>query len=370
MLASIRRVVAAGLVLGLMAGGASSARALDLYVNNDLGDDNGNGRTPTFEDGEGSPVRTINRALRLAGRGDRIIIANTGKPYRECLSLSAPWAGGVSVAPMHIEANGATLDGSRPIPSRAWAHFKGEIYRYRPQKLTYPMLFQDGRPVERVLTDAKTTEIPALAPGQWCSFKGDVYFSIDVGKTIEDYALFEPGHDVGITLYRCEHIIISDLVVQGFRLDGINCNEGVFDALLLGITCRGNGRCGLFVGGASKVEVRATVLGDNGQGKETLDSAQLIAQDYSVTVLDDCELLDNTAPAMIKGEHARVEVKAPVDEKDAAPVEKEAFKAIRAQPVAFSKRHWPDEREIRSQPIPFEPMHHGRPAGQCCPQRN
>jgi hypothetical protein len=363
----MRIITTTVLALGLWLAGISAGFARELYVSNELGDDIGNGLSPTFLENGDRPVRTIRRAIALAVRGDRIIIANTGKPYRECLSLSAPYAGGVAVAPMHIEGNGATLDGSRPIPARAWVHYKGEVYRYRPMKLTYPMLFQDGRPVERVQADPVAAEPPALVPGQWCSYRGDVYFSIEVGKTIQDYELFEAGHDVGITIYRCEHLIISDLVIQGYRLDGINANEGVFNTLLLGITCRGNGRSGLFVGGASRVEVRATVLGDNGQSKESGNSAQMIAEDYSRTLLDDCELLDNTAPAMQRGQHARVEEKAQVNADP--PAEKEAYKPVRAQPVAFGAINlsqdevWPRGADRDPSPLP-------RPiAGNCCPKR-
>lgn len=367
------RIITTGLVLGLcLACGLSPAFARELYVNNDTGDDTGNGLSAVFQAEGDRPLRSIRRAIALAFRGDRIVIANTGKPYRECLSLSAPYAGGVSVAPMHIEGNGATLDGSRPIPARAWVHYKGEVYRYRPLKLTFPMLFQDGHPVERVQADPSAAEPPALAPGQWCSYRSDVYFSIEVGKTIEDYELFEPGHDVGITLYRCEHMIISDLVVQGYRLDGINANEGVFNTLLLGITCRGNGRCGLFVGGASRVEVRATVLGDNGQSKESGNSAQMIAQDYSRTLLDDCELLDNTAPAMLRGQHARVEEKAPVNADPPAEKEAEAFKPIRAHPVALGtinlsqEAAWPRAMSSVREDAPLPRL---LPPGNCCPKR-
>ena len=61
---------------------------------------------------------------------------------------------------------------------------------------------------------------------------------------------------MGITLYEVRNVVIRDLIVQGFQLDGINAHDGVFDALLKKVTCRGNARSGICVGGASRVRNR------------------------------------------------------------------------------------------------------------------
>ncbi len=87
--------------------------------------------------------------------------------------------------------------------------------------------------------------------------------------------------------------MIGDLTVQGFQLDGINAADGAFDVLLSGVTCRGNGRSGLSVGGSSRVVVKDSVLGDNG-------SAQVRTEGYSHTTVENTQLLPNTAPAVMQ----------------------------------------------------------------------
>ena len=57
---------------------------------------------------------------------------------------------------------------------------------------------------------------------------------------------------------------ISDLTVQGFQLDGINALNDARNVRLAGVTCRGNGRYGLAVGGASQVEIDSCLLENNG----------------------------------------------------------------------------------------------------------
>jgi hypothetical protein len=84
---------------------------------------------------------------------------------------------------------------------------------------------------------------------------------------------------------------IGDLTVQGYQLDGINAVDGAFDVLLSGVTCRGNGRSGLSVGGSSRVFVTGGVLGDNG-------SSQLRTEGYSHTTVEGTQLIPNTAPAI------------------------------------------------------------------------
>lgn len=311
------------LILGLLlvACLATPAAALDIYVNNETGDDYGNGRAPEFVEGRTHPVRTIKRALQLGDRYARIVIANTGKPYRECLSINGPAQSGNREVPFLIEGNGATLDGTRHVPPESWRHHAGDVFRYGPYKLTFPMLYDaQGRPLERVQADDAKDAPPELAPLQWCSWRRQTYFRIEPTKTIDDYELFEPFHDVGITLYKCEYVVISDLVIQGYRLDGVQAADGVFHTVLLGMTCRGNGRSGLAVAGASRMDARALLLGDNGQGPESKNSAQFIAEGYSQTILDGVQIIANAAPAQLKLGHAKVEERAPAEEvADPAP---------------------------------------------------
>ena len=88
-------------------------------------------------------------------------------------------------------------------------------------------------------------------------------------------------------------MLIRDLVVQGFQLDGVNAHDGVFGAQLTELTCRGNGRSGISIGGASRVRVEACLVGNNGAAQVRIEGsckAQLIG----------CDLLENTAPKIVR----------------------------------------------------------------------
>jgi hypothetical protein len=60
----------------------------------------------------------------------------------------------------------------------------------------------------------------------------------------------------------------------------------------LRVTCRGNGRSGIAVGGASLVDVDQSLVGDNG-------FAQLLTLPWSETHLRSSELMSNTAAAWV-----------------------------------------------------------------------
>ena len=80
----------------------------------------------------------------------------------------------------------------------------------------------------------------------------------------DEYPLFYAAQTVGITLYEVHDVIIRDLTVQGFQLDGINAHDCAKDCQLIGVIARGNGRAGIAVGGASNVRIKSCLLSDNG----------------------------------------------------------------------------------------------------------
>ena len=271
---------------------ADAVGARELFVNNLTGDDRSDARLPTST-ADGGPVRTIGRALHLATAGDHIVVANTGTPYREALSLSAANHSGVSVRPFLIEGNGAVLDGSLPVPTDAWEPVVGELFRFRPPAGGYHQLFLGARPLVKKPVDALEGRLPELAPGEWCSHGGAIYFRAERGKAPRDYDLSYAALPVGITLYHVHDVRIVDLVVQGFRRDGVNAHDGCLDVRLGGLTLRGNGRAGLAVGGSSKVEADGCIIGDN-------RTTQVNLSGWSALSLQLCELLDAAAPAMTR----------------------------------------------------------------------
>jgi hypothetical protein len=277
---------------------STSAGARDIYVDNVGGDDRFTGAAPATRGARIGPCRTIAHALELATKNDRIVLAATGVPYRESITLQAGRHSGFPNRPFEILGGGATLHGAAPVPRGVWEHVGREIYRFSPPRKSFQLLFLDGKPAVRVPVGSGELNLPDLQPRQWCLFQRDVYFRPESGQIPDNYDLEYCELQVGITLYEVRNVVIQDLIVQGFQLDGINAHDGVFDAWLHRITCRGNARSGLSVGGASRVSVSECLLGGNGE-------SQLRTEGYSHTRISSSQLLDNTAPA-IHSEGGRV----------------------------------------------------------------
>jgi hypothetical protein len=94
-------------------------------------------------------------------------------------------------------------------------------------------------------------------------------------------------------LYEVHHVVVRDLIVQGFQIDGVNAHDNVFFGRLQGLVCRGNGRSGISIGGACRVQVADCLVGDNG-------AAQVRTEGRCKAELIQCQLLENTAPALVR----------------------------------------------------------------------
>jgi hypothetical protein len=283
--------------LGLLL--AADAVANDYYVDNRGGDDRFNGKESSTRGGGIGPFRTIARALRAVSKGDRIVLANTGEPYRESITLQGASHSGLDYRDFELQGNGAILEGAAPIPPDAWQPVGQGVWRFSPRRKSHQLLFLDGRPAERVAVNPGDLAVPALKPLEWCLFDRNIYFRPEDGKAPHEYALSQADLPVGITLHDVRRVTIRDLIVQGFQLDGINAHDNVFGATLVGLTCRGNARSGISIGGASRVRIEQCTLGNNGD-------AQLRTEGHCLVQLADSQLLDNTAPAIVN-EGGRIE---------------------------------------------------------------
>ncbi len=277
----------------------SPLAARDWFVNNVAGDDIKDGLSEVSTSAESGPVRTIAKALRGASRMDRIIIANTGAAYHESITVCGKHSGRPE-APFTIIGNGAVLDGSTDVPDDDWEFYRGEVFRFQPQRMPSQMLFLGGKPLARGGKIDAQGRMQALQPLEWTYYEGYIYFRPEAGRLPQQYDLTFASQTVGITLYRVLNVEIQDLTIQGYQLDGINAHDSAFDVKLVGLTCRGNGRSGVSIGGASRVELEACLVGDNGV-------AQVRTEGYSHTKLVNCTLLDNLAPALVKEDHSEVQ---------------------------------------------------------------
>ena len=204
------------LVLGVPASGR------DIFVNNIGGDDRSTGQDPRTITPRSGPVQTIAKALRLASGGDRIVLAATGQPYRESISLSGVRLSGTARQPLVIAGKGAVLDGSAPVPLEQWTHVGGGVYRFHPPHMGFQQLFVDDRPAARVAVGRAAVREPKLDPQQWCAFRGDIFFRVENLKMPADYRFTYASLQTGITLYDVEQVAIIGLTVQRFAVDGIN----------------------------------------------------------------------------------------------------------------------------------------------------
>ncbi len=278
---------------------ASAAQARTLYVNNVTGDDRAVGNRPAEALGVEGPVRTIGKALRLAGPGDRVVVANTGIPYEESLTLSGWQHRGDGVHPFVLDGQGAVLDGTGPIPSEVWQPVAGTVFRYRPTGRTHWQLFAGGQPLVRRPADLLVPDPPTLTENEWCLHRGFVYFRAAPARYVSDYHTRHSIREVGITLCEVRDVVVQDLVVQGFRLDGINAKNDARRVVLAGLTCRGNGRGGVAVEGSSQVALGASLIGDNA-------TAQVLVSGPARVTIERCELLERSAPAVVETGEYRV----------------------------------------------------------------
>jgi hypothetical protein len=269
------------------------AAARDIFIDNIAGDDKNTGLHARGATDVTGPVRTIAKALRLAEAGDRVSLANNDEPYHECVSfVGSRNSGYAPMLPFILDGNGATLDGSSPIPNDGWTHYRGDIFRFRPKTLTQAVLFFHGRAIAPLPLARGTAFPPRLEPMQWCVLEGAIYFAVDRTKLPPDYRLSYAELPTGVTLYRVQQVLIRNLTIKGFQADGVSAAAGAQDVVLQNVTSTANGQHGVSVGGAAQVTLDTCRLSGNGE-------TQLMTSANSETHLLSSVLSDDTAPGWV-----------------------------------------------------------------------
>ncbi|MCH8830176.1 MAG: right-handed parallel beta-helix repeat-containing protein [Planctomycetes bacterium] len=258
---SASRVICVAAVL--VAVGAEIARAEILYVDNRRGSDSADGRSAVPQGEEVGPTRTISRALRLAGKGDTVIVRNTGRTYYEALHLVGGRNSGFSNLPFTLIGNGVVVDGSRRVPAGAWNFVGAGIWKMTPWRKGHYQLLLKGKPLPEFRPKTRPKQRPAFPQGQWTVWKGSIYLHTAVGERPGEKPYRFAFHSVGVTLYNVRDVQILDFTFQHFRLDGVNAHDLCSRVLLEKLTIHGNGRSGIAVGGSSAVLVRNCPVGIN-----------------------------------------------------------------------------------------------------------
>lgn len=235
----------------------ASLQAANIYVNNATGADRNDGSAATTVGTFAGPVRTISRAIRLAGPSDVIVLANSGSPYFDEVTLDGRRTSGNAARPFQIEGNGATLSGAMALPYEAWEEVGRDLWKVTPYRKGQYQLVRNGAAVaeRRRAADEQWPEVPALNVNQWCVWKGSIYLHSEHNADPREMGYGIAHRQCGITIHNAQHVVISNLTVQHFRIDGISVHDRASDVVLRNVRLVENGRAGVTVAGSSRVKI-------------------------------------------------------------------------------------------------------------------
>jgi hypothetical protein len=232
-----------------------------IYVNNITGDDRANGAHPDIKGLRDGPVRTIRRGLELVEPYGGLVIAHTDLPYAESMLITRVGLSGTRQFPFIVEGNGATLRGAERLPADVWRRVGPGTYRYQPYRKGHYQLVVGGAVADAVA--AAGADAPPLEPLQWAAVHGLVHFRVEPGKFIDQYEFEAPAREVGLGLHNARNVIVRNLRIELFRLDGIAVTGNSRNIRLENIRSTANGRSGLAVSGTSEVQVGRIDLAGN-----------------------------------------------------------------------------------------------------------
>lgn len=282
---SRRRIVFCGLLVATALIQLNEASARTLYVNNRIGSDRFNGVTAEAINRKTGPVASIGRALKLAGPSDIISLADTGVPYYEAISLVGTRHSGTAQKPFTILGNGATLSGAFAVPETAWQQVGTDLWQLKPYRKGHYQLILDGKAVPEVRPqpDEQWTEVPAIPVGSWCAFRGAIYYHAERLVEPESMNFAFAQRMSGITFFSVKNIIVDNLKVEHFRIDGVQASDHATDIVLRGVLIVENGRAGLTVGGTSLVALVGCQIERNRDESILIrEAAALVVQDTQI----------------------------------------------------------------------------------------
>ena len=206
----------------LIAASAGPGRA--LAVDPKLGDDT--------RDGVTGPVKTIARAVKLAGPGDTIHLAPG--TYRESVDLTNKH--GLPGKPITLDGHGAVLEGSEPVRSADWESLGQGLYRrvkLLPRMddaiigrwffLWNGRMNRMGRTAKGPSAALKRPE--ALQPDEWTYVKAEdaFYVRLPEGQTLDASNLRYPARGSAVVLSLSgSHLVVRNLIGTHVYNDGFN----------------------------------------------------------------------------------------------------------------------------------------------------
>jgi len=270
-----------------LASGLSPAWARVIYVDNLRGNDAADGTSAEAINRLSGPVRTLGRALQLLQRGDTLNIANNGQPYYGSLELVGGRLGGTPLNPTVIEGNGAELNGSLPVPKAAWRKVEDRLWKFTPLRKGHYLLIQGNQALPEVAVPPGSRTLPEIPAGHWAAWKGTIYYQAGKLEVPADLDLWFAVRSVGLTLYDVHDVVVRNLKIRHFRIDGVNAHDRCENIVLENLTVEENGRAGIVAAGTSFVQINEPSIKDNGR------YSVLITEKAGVQIDDE----ENVSPA-------------------------------------------------------------------------
>lgn len=258
-----RQLLTAALSLLLAALSLSKAGAGTIYVDNRTGSDLFDGKAARPLDANAGPLFSLRGALSRAKPGDTIELTDNGIPYYGGATLSGTRHSALGHVRFVIEGNGAVIDGTAPVPPRAWREVENRLWKITPWRKGHYQLVIDDAPVPEHVSASAVPDIQEIPEGHWSVWRGSIYYRGAVGEDPRERSFRFARHQVGFTLYGIRGVTIRNLTVRFFRLDGFSAPYDCHDVVLENVRSIDNGRAGLAVAGDSHLVVQNSEMTGN-----------------------------------------------------------------------------------------------------------
>lgn len=246
-----------------------------IYVDNRLGNDAFDGTLPAPTGGTVGPVRSLQRAVRLADRFDTVLMANTGVPYTGSISLVGGRLSGSDVVPLTIDGQGSTLSGWQEIPTGSWQQEAADLWSLALTRKGY-YVFTRGEELLPPFGLARGESPTTIPDGHWGTREGRIYLKTSEDRPPTDDQFGFAAYQTGITLHQVRNVRIANLTVEYFRYDGIHAQNDCANIVLENVTLRRNGRAGLAVSGAASLKIVSSALQENGEASLLIGRPALV----------------------------------------------------------------------------------------------
>lgn len=222
-----------------MLGGWTQAR--EIHVNPQTGANSNDGLAAEPAGGSG-PVASIQRAVALAQPGDTISLDADSTPYYEQVFFADK--SGTAEAPIILDGQGATIDGSVPIVRDEWEEVSDGLYKStvipevycfkaNPAYVARFFFIWEGK-INRMGRSLKGSKTPYkspddLSPGEWTWVEEEkaFYLRIPPGISLEEVPVRVPKIVSGVQITgNCHHLTIRNLRVTHVINDGFALTTG------------------------------------------------------------------------------------------------------------------------------------------------